>query len=1077
VIAGLKRFRILPALRLFVLLLVVLGVSVCNQTPSATPDVPGNGGGGGGSGGGDNVLQTEALGFGGTVNGKVVGTQSTRGSTTTNEPGQAVPPDFDTHATRVHFKDLAGNDLRGADGQPLGEVALDSDGAFSAAGLPVGVDFTLCVDIGQDGTCDVESTISIPSTGGAGQGDLSGVQADPLTTLILAKLRQLAESRGVDLADLPISPNAVVARIVAAYTNLFEEAGIDQEITLEDVATLSDEQLAALFDAVMPSVAKAGMAIVEGNLRSARAADAEALAIAAAAIFVQGGFPVADMPGPPDLSSLATLDGVTTTTREAILAELMPHPQTDAPPTPAQIPGGGPPAFNETMYISTAAEADRNFVAADEDSTDSQGGPMLPILQDFVLMEMAQLQLDGRTISLGDLYDLVTSIESGLGVRLIFFVADPNFAGPPMTVFQTADGKGLAVNFDQLQASFLAGGFAEAPPEDLQRRDAELRALMRRLLGGTIPPSFESLYEGIVMDPVPPVDELAQRIRDAKAHLPFSRSGPSAFFVVADGDPFRGDTAVSAVTVNAQLSVDGIVSSAEYVADGSGKYYLGFTERTENEGILQLILRETGRPVQTPRGPVRVSIFDENIFGSVNGVPFAELVSESGVFYPGVNVTVVSTQYVPEPPPPPDVFVPEPPPSPDVFVPEPPPPPDVFVPEPPPPPDVFVPEPPPPPDVVATAQFEPVSPNQQLFVLATAVGAGAEPVRVDYDFNTGTATYNPFGRQLLMFLPDSHETGQFALFNESTGRPAGLNDPLDFFTAPPPPPENFEDFFNEGDGMIQPPPPPPTEPIEDPTLQPPPPDGTVPPPPDEPITPAQLVDGGAPVNVDTSGFILVAADQVVGSPVSVQAFRHVYGTDVPNLRYDANGDPYFDDIDADGVQDDNEPTAPHRPTLFDPRDWRSTDVRLYYRRSDNAASVTFEEIQFDSPTPVTTDGAALVPRNFVPRLNAFRFGRPNTSVNLVTAFAPPEFFDGTHALNRDTRIDIFSAVAIMNLVLDQVFNVAVDVDLDGMGPLPRQTTLTDAHPFTAPIGDPFVLLLKGFRERSSVEGTATKPRR
>ncbi len=1035
-IAGLNRFRILPALRLFALLFVVLGVSVCNQTPSATPDVPSNGGGGGGgSGGGDNVLQTEALGFGGTVNGKVVDTQSTRGSTTTNEPGQDVPPDFDTGATRVHFKDLAGNDLRGADGQSLPEVTLDSDGAFSAGSLPVGVDFTLCVDIGQDGTCDVESTISIPSTGGAGQGDVTGLRADPLTTLILAKLRQLAESRGVDLADLPISPNAVVARIVAAYINLFEEAGIDQAITLEDVATLSDEQLAALFDALMPSVVRTGMALVDGNLRSARAADAEALATAAAAVFVQAGFPVADMPGPPDLSSLAALDGVTTTTREAILGDLMPHPQTDVPPTPAQIPGGGPSAFNETMYISTGAESDRNFVAADEKSTDSQGRPPLPILQDFVLMEMAQLQLDGRTISLGDLYDLVTSIESGLGVRLIFFVADPNFAGPPMTVFQTADGKGLAVNFDQLLASFMAGGFADAPPEDLQRRDAELRALMRRLLGGTIPPSFESLYEGIVMDPVPPVDELAQRIRDAKAHLPFSRSGPSAFFVVADGDPFRGDTTVSGVTVNAQLSVDGIVSSAEYVADGSGKYYLGFTERTENEGILQLILRETGRPVQTPRGPVRVSLLDESIFAPVGGAPFAAFVSESGNFFPGINVSVVSS--------------------------------------------TFVPEPPPPPDVVATAQFEPVSPDQQLFVLATGVGAGAEPVRVDYDFTSGTAVYNPFGRQLLMFLPDSHETGLFALFNESTGRPASPNDPLSLFMTAPPLPDGFEDVFNSTGDLAD------LVPIPDlgdttgggstpggtPTDGTPTDGGTLPP--IEPVPPAQLVgDGtvGAPV-VDSQGFILVAADQVVGSPVSAQAFRHVYGTDVPNVRYDANGDPYFDDIDADGVQDENEPTAPHRPTLFDPRDWRSTDVRLYYRRSDNAASVTFEEIQFDAPTPMTTDGVALVSRNFVPRLNAFRFGRPNTAVNLVTAFAPPEFFDGTHALNRDTRIDIFSAVAIMNLVMDQVFNVAADVDLDGMGPLTRQTTLTDAHPFVAPIGDPFILLLNGFRAKAVQDST------
>jgi hypothetical protein len=120
---------------------------------------------------------------------------------------------------------------------------------------------------------------------------------------------------------------------------------------------------------------------------------------------------------------------------------------------------------------------------------------------------------------------------------------------------------------------------------------------------------------------------------------------------------------------------------------------------------------------------------------------------------------------------------------------------------------------------------------------------------------------------------------------------------------------------------------------------------------------------------------------------------------------------------------------------------------------------------------MTTDGVALVSRNFVPRLNAFRFGRPNTAVNLVTAFAPPEFFDGTHALNRDTRIDIFSAVAIMNLVMDQVFNVAADVDLDGMGPLTRQTTLTDAHPFVAPIGDPFILLLNGFRAKAVQDST------
>ena len=103
------------------------------------------------------------------------------------------------------------------------------------------------------------------------------------------------------------------------------------------------------------------------------------------------------------------------------------------------------------------------------------------------------------------------------------------------------------------------------------------------------------------------------------------------------------------------------------------------------------------------------------------------------------------------------------------------------------------------------------------------------------------------------------------------------------------------------------------------------------------------------------------------------------------------------------------------------------------------------------------------------RLNAFRFGRPNTAVNLLTAFAPPEFFDGTHTLDRSTAVDVFSAVAIINLVMDQVFNVQADVDIDGVGPLPRQNMLVDAHTFVAPIGDPFVLILKGFRDRAALK--------
>jgi hypothetical protein len=154
--------------------------------------------------------------------------------------------------------------------------------------------------------------------------------------------------------------------------------------------------------------------------------------------------------------------------------------------------------------------------------------------------------------------------------------------------------------------------------------------------------------------------------------------------------------------------------------------------------------------------------------------------------------------------------------------------------------------------------------------------------------------------------------------------------------------------------------------------------------------------------------------------------------------------------------------------LFNPLDWRSTDIRLYYRRADNHGAVTFEEVDFHSLTPTTLDGVELVPRNFVPRLNAYRFGRPNTAINLLTAFLPPEFFNGTFGFTGDTALDIFGAVAVINLMMDQVFNVEAEIDADGFGPLPAAHAVIDAHIFVAPVGDPFVLLLKGFLNRSTV---------
>jgi len=1127
---------------------------------------------GGGTGGdGGNVLLNDALSYQGSLSGKTTEVRTTRESLESAEATQEAPLQFDVENTCVRVKDLVGGDLLDANGNVIGEIPLNPDGSFSLAGLPVGVDFTVCIDIGKDGTCELESCVNIPADDGGEVGDLGGVQVDPLTTMVLAKLRKLIEERGIDPRDLPISPVAVVARIVNAYTHLFEESGIEQEISFDDIEAVARTELARLFDEFLPAGARTGMQIVEGNLDAAVAADAEALAMSAAKVFLRAGFPIADGPGELDLSSLAELDGVTVVkgadlfdppdspdgtgepgdgpldlpegdlnalledfpgelpfdpgdypdgVPEDVLADLPPDVLQNLQefsdelfgnlldqlpdelldglvfePAGVSIAEFGPPP-DMTFYITDVWEPDRNFAAAEsEKEGEDDVLPPSPVLNDHLLLRMAALQLEGRVISLSDLHRLLTDLDEGLGARLTYFIHDPTYFGPPLDVFETADGKGLAISLGRLFDRLFEEGFGDLVAEAFEQRERELRQFLSELLGDTLAPTFERLFAGFVRDRVESIDVLAQAIREARAHLPFNSTGASTFYVVADGDPFRTDQVVSAVTVNAEVTPDGDVLSINYDPTGNGKFYLGFTGGTEERGRVELLIRETGRFLHGRRGPVRVSLYNSELFAPVNGQPFADFVSETGVFYPGVPVTVISGEFRPEP------VSPE------------------------------------------TTGREAPGPNQQIFVLATGPGPDAEPVRVDYDPATGVATYNPGGRNLLMFLPESQEAGEFALFNEDTGRPAGQDDPTNFFGPPPERPDDFEDQFNDRppDGEFPPPPdgefPPPPDgefpPPPDGEFPPPPPDGEFPPPPDgeqppppdgeqppppppdnevppaeddgmtgdpppegTPPNPDEVIgepppgdvgdvppppDGGVRPEPPLGGgfgapeFIRVLASEVVGIELRAERFTHVFGTEVPNERYNPDNDPYFDDVNGNGLHDAGEPTAPFRPTLFNPDDWRSTDIRLYYRRADNGQSVTFEEVAFDRETPQTFDGVGLVARSFLPRPNAYRFGRPNTAINLLTAFVPPEFFDGTHSLNADTQVDIFSAVAIINLAMDQVFNVEADVDIDGRGPLPTTRMLTDAHLFVVPIGDPFQLLLEGFRQRSVVADDFVAP--
>jgi len=95
---------------------------------------------------------------------------------------------------------------------------------------------------------------------------------------------------------------------------------------------------------------------------------------------------------------------------------------------------------------------------------------------------MARMQLENRTISIDVLHNLLTSLDEGMGARLTYFVFDPNFFGPPLTVFETTDGTGKAVAIDQMMAQINSRGFGQLTPEQFEARNAELRALLNEAL-------------------------------------------------------------------------------------------------------------------------------------------------------------------------------------------------------------------------------------------------------------------------------------------------------------------------------------------------------------------------------------------------------------------------------------------------------------------------------------------------------------------------------------------------------------------------------------------------------------------
>ena len=882
----------------------------------------------GGTGSGGDVAES-ALSFQGALSGSVVGSSSTGGSEGL-ESAQVIPLVGDEV---IWLTDLEGNRLLDANGNEYPEFHVNSDGTFELGALPVGVDIVLNIDLDGDGEADLSTIIHIPKDAGGDTGSLDGAVVDPLSTLAGAKLAQMLLAQGVTSDDLELSLSGLIERIRDAYEHLLEDAGIEHQIDLDDIADLSLEELAELFARLVPLAAQRGMLMAESNIALAVAEDVEGVVKAAAKIMIEGGFVIADDPGGIDLSFLGDAPHVRTLTLDEF-HQL--HGGPGGPPAGSvemesaeNVPGGWEP----TIYLNTLAEVDRNYLHAGD-----KNEPMMmkPLFGEHMLAKIAQVYLGGKTISLADLHRLMVDAEIGLGARLTY----SKWGGPeqpPVDVFESPDGTGIEKDTMALFQELAPLQPAGPEPEPFSARASpEMRVVILEFLANTAEPSFERMFGGFLMARVPGAEEFAAFIRDRRAHLPFSRSGPSQWFVVADADPFQNSNA-QAITVDVETDADGKVTKVLLNPGGDGKFYLGHGPLSEAGMQTELIRRSNGQFLHNHQGaPQFLELSDTTIFQSVNGQSFFEAFSETGTHYPGAPALRIPNYG----------FDPELPPDPETN-----------------------------------------PPDWEAYVLMTQHGPDGVPVRVDYA--DGVATYNPNGMYYLLFDEHSDAEGLFALISET------------------------------GELLEQ--------------------------------TPG-----------DWETRVLAAAAAVLGIDLVPETFMHVFGIDVPNPGYDAEGAPYYDDINDNGVQDTGEPTFAEQHFLFDANDWRSTWVEKYYRRADNNGFPSPEDIDWESETPTLINGVALVPRNFRPRLNAFLFGRPNSAINLLLAFSPPEFFNGTQALNRDTRVNPLMAVALVDLVLEQVMNVEAVVDWDGPGGMPPHEELVPAWFFVAPIDDPVALIADGF---------------
>ncbi len=624
---------------------LILG-AVCG-CPGLGP-TPGNTGDGGTTGG---DTSADALSY----RGQVSGTVSLESTST--EANGAASRKTDLRAlispATAWFTTVDGDTLLDEQGNPYPTFQIGTDGSFSAGELPVGVDLVLNVDIDGDGTADLQTVFSIAAdpTSGDQSGEQTGVVCDPLSTLALAKLQEAFSSGGGGGAGkAPLSLFALLQRTRAAFAQLFENGGLEVVITLSDL--LGGGNRADLFDRLVPESARRGMEMAGKAALLSSATDIDGVMQAVCPILLKGGFAIVQYEGSQtSVEFLEGLEGVESISVEEFFAlvergsddRFEDDDNSQSDPIGDDF-GGELPAG--TVYFASLSESNRNFPGSDEGQT-VRGGPLL---SSDALAELADMYLQEKTVSFEQVYTLITDPATGLGARLTYRpLGAPGAARLPR--FVTEDGAGFAVNLGQFLARVRDLGLSSPLPGPFRAQLGELRRAIKTLLQETRTPPIELLW-GELLDFQGSADQFTDVLVSSRAHLPFSRTGPSELWVLANRN---SPTDADPITVDVTLGPDSEISSVEYNTAGNGAYWLQHGPRERDGFFVHFVSTTTGRLLRIADGrPALGNLEDEEVLGEVGSASFFDAFVKTETVYPGGPLNVPNPDFDPTQPPSPE---------------------------------------------------------------------------------------------------------------------------------------------------------------------------------------------------------------------------------------------------------------------------------------------------------------------------------------------------------------------------------------------------------------------------------------